>query len=276
MIELAPKHKYGLPIQHPVMPAAGVFGFGNEYHDLIDETVLGAVVTNPVSLHARKAARGPRFMTHGDHFLVHTGLPNPGLKRVLKEHRATWARRSLPTIVHLIATTPPEVAQAAQLLSGIQGVAGLELGLDDGAEVEAACAFLEAAREGHHPILVRIPFGDIYPLAEALAECGADALTLTAPPRARLPLAPDTEHDTEGLLLAKGRLYGPALMPLLLHQLARWIPRLAVPVVACGGITTTDAARACLELGAAAVQIDAVMWKRPNLLTEIAKELSNE
>ena len=49
MIELAPTHKYGLTLPTPVMPAAGVFGYGDVYRDLLDAGVLGALVTNPIS-----------------------------------------------------------------------------------------------------------------------------------------------------------------------------------------------------------------------------------
>ena len=75
-------------------------------------------------------------------------------------------------------------------------------------------------------------------------------------------------------LFARGRLYGPAILPLLLEQLARWADALPVPVIACGGITSPVEARACLNLGAAAVQIDALLWRRPALLAEVADALA--
>jgi dihydroorotate dehydrogenase (NAD+) catalytic subunit len=94
-IELAPHHKTGLPISSPLMPAAGVFGYGECYRDLIDDEALGALVTNPVSLRPRTAARAPRIAVHGETFVVHTGLPNPGLKRV-RRTTAPPDRQPLP------------------------------------------------------------------------------------------------------------------------------------------------------------------------------------
>ncbi|MEA3398047.1 MAG: dihydroorotate dehydrogenase [Chloroflexota bacterium] len=271
MIELAPHHKYGLPLPHPVMPAAGSFGYGEEYHELLDYDLLGALVTNPVSLRPRKAARPPRSGTRGDHFIIHTGLPNPGLKRVLRAHRAFWARQSLPIIVHLVATTPAEVAAACSILSGERGVAGIELGLDENTPPAQAVALLHAARSTSvQPLIARVPFGGVESLAQPLAENGADALTLTAPPRALLP-APGAPED-----FMRGRLYGPALFPLLLHTLARWVERLPVPIIACGGVASPEDARACLALGAVAVQVDALLWRDPVLLEHIAKELNDD
>ena len=272
MIELAPHHKYGLSLPHPVMPAAGSFGFGEEYRELLDYNLLGALVTNPVSLRPRQAARPPRSGTRGNHFIIHTGLPNPGLKRVLRAQRAFWARQSLPIIVHLVATTPAEVAEACSILSGERGVAGIELGLDEHTPPAQAVALLHAARSmSTQPLIARVPFGGVESLARPLAENGADALTLTAPPRALLPVP----HAQAGDFM-RGRLYGPALFPLLLHALACWVERLPVPIIACGGVASPEDARACLALGAVAIQVDALLWRDPALLEHIAKELNDD
>jgi dihydroorotate dehydrogenase (NAD+) catalytic subunit len=265
-IELAPHHKYGLPLPSPVMPAAGAFGYGEAYRDLIDYGDLGAIVTHPVSLRRRPVAHGPRVAARGEGFVVHTGLPNPGLKRVVREHRDFWARGPLPVIVHLLTTTPEEVARGVERLAGVRGVMGVELGLDDGTPLEEALAYLDAAHAAPLPVIARVPFGDVRSLALPLAEGGADALTLTAPPRAILPLA-----GREGGV--RGRLYAPALLPLLLELLDRWCETLPVPVIACGGIASTEDALACLERGAVAVQVDALLWRDPSLLAHIAHDV---
>lgn len=274
MIELAPRHKFGLPIASPVMPAAGAFGYGDTYHDLVDLRVLGALVTNPVSLNPREGARGQRIAVHGDHFVAHTGLPNPGVQRVLRHYRQMWERLPIPVIVHLIATTPAETAKAAERLSGIPNVAGIELGLVDNITPQRALNLLDAARaDGDLPVIVRVPFTSVDALAPLLANHGADALTLTAPPRAVLPVL-DAPEDSEVRRYLRGRLYGTALFPLLLNVLARWCSKLPVPVIACGGIASLQDAIACLELGATALQVDALLWRDPVILQRIAEGLA--
>ncbi|MGC9394246.1 MAG: hypothetical protein ACP5J4_05275 [Anaerolineae bacterium] len=274
MIELAPHHKFGLPIASPVMPAAGAFGFGDTYHDLVDLRVLGALVTNPVSFTPRNAARGKRIAIHGEHFVTHTGLPNPGVKRVLRQHRQLWERLPIPVIVHLIATTPAETARAAEQLSSIPNVVGIELGLVDNITPQRALNLLDATRaEGDLPVIVRIPFTGVDALAPSLADHGADALTLIAPPRAVLPVLEAPENNETRRYL-RGRLYGPALFPLLLNTLARWCSKLPVPVIACGGIASLQDAIACLELGATALQVDALLWRDPAMVQRIAEGLA--
>lgn len=274
MIELAPNHKYGLSIEVPVMPASGTFGFGDAYGDLVDISRLGAIVTNPVSLQPRRSAQGQRIATHGDTFLVHTGWPNPGARRVIREHSATWERLTVPVIVHLLANGTAEVAQAAALFSTIPNVRGIELGYTAGVSRKRASEFLAVASlEGDLPVIAQIPFDRVEDLAPYLARQGADALTLTAPPRAVLPVFND-EDDVGVARFSRGRLYGRALFPLLLNTLSRWASKLPVPVIACGGISSAADALTCLTLGAAAVQVDALLWRDPALLNHIAQALA--
>ena len=273
MIELAPNHKYGLPLKSPVMTASGAAGYGDEYSDLIDYSLLGALVTNPVSLRPRKAARGTRLRIHSGHLVVHTGLPNPGVKAVVQKYRKVWERLSIPVIIHLLATTPGETAKVATHLSNVTGVLGIELGLADHIKSDRAVQMVHAAMEGDLPVLVRIPFGRVDELAPLLAKEGASTLILTAPPRVVLP--PEQGFHDEDLRFYRGRLYGPAVLPLLLETLSRWARKLPLPIVACGGIQSANQALACLNLGAAAVQIDAVLWRNPTLLQSITLELTH-
>ncbi len=270
LIELAPRHKYGLPITAPVMPAAGAFGYGDAYRDVIAVHDLGAIVTNPVSWRPRRAAGGPRIVIHDESFLVHTGHPNPGLRKIVRQYRRSWEHLDVPIIVHLLATTPPDVAEAAAWLSGVHIVAGIELGLAADVTSEQAVILLEAAQtEGDLPVIARVPFGRVGELAPLLAEEGADALTLTTPPRGML-----TVDDDGGMRFVQGRVYGRALFPLLLNELSQWAKKAPVPVIACGGIATPDEAQACLDVGAVAVQIDALLWRAPEMVNEMIQHLA--
>ena len=96
MIELAPKHKYGLPIASPVMPAAGAFGYGDTYHDLVDIHALGALVTNPVSLQAAiRRAKASASSSTATTSSRTPDCPIAGLRRVLKQHR-----KAVGTLAH--------------------------------------------------------------------------------------------------------------------------------------------------------------------------------
>ena len=65
------------------------------------------------------------------------------------------------------------------------------------------------------------------------------------------------------------------VLPLLLGTCPDGHSKLPVPIIACGGIQSAQEAMACLNLGATAVQIDAVLWRNPSLLDKINLELGD-
>jgi dihydroorotate dehydrogenase (NAD+) catalytic subunit len=265
-IPLTRPGKNSLIVETPVMPAAGVFGFGEQYRDLIDFDKLGALVTNPVTYKPWSPATGTRVVPLDAGLLVHTGLPNPGLSKVIAHHRTTWERLPVPIIVHVVATTVDEVRRCIHKLDEEETVAGIELGLNDGISTAEAQAAVRAATDrSDKPVLVRLPFGVTVDLAAAVADAGAGGLVICAPPRG-------TARDSGGRLVS-GRLYGPMIKPLVLRLVGQIARRMDVPVIGAGGIHSPEDARDYLEAGAVAVQVDSATWINPKLLEHIARDL---
>jgi dihydroorotate dehydrogenase (NAD+) catalytic subunit len=287
-VNLAPNHKYGLMLPASVMPACGMMGYGEVYRDLVDVSALGAMVTHPVSYRPRRAAKGARIAFHGHHTLIHTGWPNPGIRRVIRGHGNLWSRYPIPVIVHVLATNSTDVGRVAERLSSVEGVAGLELGFASDVLLDDVPVLVDAAKfEGSFPLIAKVPFDRVRDMIPVLVDTGVDALTLTAPPRAVLPRYREDDSVrnvglSEDILPAdpfpirylRGRLYGPARFPHLLDILATWSSVLSVPLVACGGISNAREALACLSLGADAVQIETCVWRDPTILNVIAAALA--
>ncbi len=265
MIDLAPSHKRGLALRSPLLNAAGVLGFADEYAGLIDFARLGAFVTNPVTARPRTPARGEHAREFDGGVLIHTGLPNPGIGEAVRQHARRWARLACPVVVHVAGTTPDEVAACIERLEALENVAGVEIGLRDGvAAAEAEALVASAARLGSLPVLARLPLLEAERLGEAVARAGAQAVVVGSPPRGTLPL-PDG-----GWL--SGRIYGPAVFPLALQAVRQAAGRLGCPVVGAGGIHGPDDARAMLEAGAVAVQVDAAVWRDPRVFERLAEK----
>src|SRR3990172_6552964 len=91
-VEITRPDKHTLMIDTPVMPAAGTFGFGDAYRGIIQVEKLRAIVTNPVSYKPWHPASGTRVIPLDAGVLVHTGLPNPGISKVLSHNRAAWSK----------------------------------------------------------------------------------------------------------------------------------------------------------------------------------------
>lgn len=268
VFEITRSGKNSLTIDTPVMPAAGTFGFGDVYRDVVNIEKLGALVTNPVTYEPWSPASGTRVVSLDGGVLVHTGLPNPGLSKVLKKYENLWSILPLPVILHLVGTTPEQMRKSAQQLDDEDTVDAIELGLNDDIDTRDAEKLVRALVENcEKPVLVRLPMQDITDLAEAVADAGAGALVVTAPPRG-------TVRDPKTGRLISGRVYGPLVKPLVLRlvgQLARRIQD--VPVIGAGGIHSAQDARDYIEAGARAVQIDSATWVSPRLLEIIARDL---
>jgi dihydroorotate dehydrogenase (NAD+) catalytic subunit len=242
--------KIDLSLSKPLMNAAGSLGFAPEARGAVDLSPLGAFITNPISPGERSPARGVRYLPFPGGFLLHTGYPNPGLKTAIRHYAARWRRSPLPVLIHLLPGSPQETAQMVQALETVEGIAGLEVSLPLNADGASVLAFSQAAR-GELPVVLRLPLEGATRLAPHLASTGLAGISL-APPRGTLPL-PDGGF-------VQGRLYGPALFPLALavvQALARW----DIPVIAAGGVYQPEQAEALLRAGAAAVQLDSVLWQ---------------
>jgi dihydroorotate dehydrogenase (NAD+) catalytic subunit len=267
-IELAPNHRIGLALVNPVMPAAGCFGFGTEYARLVETAALGAVVVGPLTAGPRPGAEPPRTVPLPGGVLLHTGLANPGIAAVVRRCVRAWARSPVPVIVHVAGTSPAETAAGCRRLSAVEAVAGVELGLPDGADPDENAAIIRAARAAAaQPLIVRLPLAKAEALCELAVEAGAAALTVAAPPRGSV------WHQSGGRFVT-GRLYGPSVLPLALCALRRVAELVTVPLIGCGGVHTVEDALAFLRAGAVAVQIDAALWGDPACLARVARALA--
>ncbi len=266
MIELTRPGKNSLTVETPVMPAAGTFGFGDLYRDLIDIEKLGALVTNPVTYQPWNPAGGTRVVKLDGGILMHTGLPNLGLSKTLARYRAMWNTLPLPVILHVVATNTDDVRRCMVEIEREECVQAVELGLNDEVSPgEAGWLVRAAAEKSEKPLIVRLPLNDAERLARAAVDAGADALVACAPPRG-------TARDAAGRLIG-GRLYGPLVKPIILRLVGQIARQVDVPVIGAGGVHNPQDARDYIEAGARAVQVDSVTWVQPKMLEIIARDL---
>jgi dihydroorotate dehydrogenase (NAD+) catalytic subunit len=266
-VEITRSGKDSLFINTPVMPASGTFGFGDVYRGIVNVEKLGAIVTNPVTYQPWHPAAGTRVIPLDAGVLVHTGLPNPGISKVLSKHRDMWARMPVPVIMHIVATTPEHVARCAARIESEDCIAAIELGLNDDTGPQTAENFVRAlTRYTEKSVLVRLPMQNAYELAEPVAYAGAGALVVSAPPRG-------TARDPYSGRLVPGRIYGPIVKAMTLRMVGQLATRIDIPIIGAGGIHSPQDARDFIEAGARAVQVDSVTWVEPKMLEIIARDL---
>jgi len=263
MIELAPHHKIGLPLSNPVMIASGCGGYGQAYRQLIDLSAFGALVTNPITLRPRRGMQQPRLAETAAGFVLGTGARNPGVKKVIRQYSKHWRGWSVPVIAHLPADEPDDLRRTARALAGTDTIAGIELGIPSLATPRELEYWIQAVREGCMlPLLVKLPLDAVVEMAEIAVEAAADTLVIGSPPPASAQTLVGERID--------GDLYGPALHSLVLYNIQYIRELVEVPILAVGGIHSLADAQAFLAAGAAAVQIDSLLFIEPKQAAEIA------
>jgi len=210
---------------------------------------LGAFITNPISRRPRQPAGNRSYLPFPGGFLLHTGLPNPGISAVIRQHRRRWASASLPVVAHLLAETPETLAEMVRKLEGVENILAVEIGLPPDCTPERLETFVDAAA-GELPVTVCLGPEQLPVLLAGAAQLKPAALHLTAP-RGALP-----GKDGE---LVSGRLYGPAVYPLMVNA-AREAARSGVPVIVDGGVYEKGQAETFLDLGVLAVGLGGVLW----------------
>jgi dihydroorotate dehydrogenase (NAD+) catalytic subunit len=245
--------KYDLEFPTAFMNAAGSLGFAPPA-DHLDLARLGAFVTNPISLKPHHPTRSPQIINYPGGFLMHTGYPNLGLKAVLQRYSEQWSRLEIPVIVHLLCERVTDLQVMLTRLENTAGVIAIELGLPPQVDPNMLLA-LARSISGELPVIMRIPLDHVSNLTDTLAilggEYGVAGFSL-GPPRGMLPAGPKR--------LVHGRLFGPGLFPLALAAV-QTLTRLNTPVIGGGGVYSLEQAEAMLASGAAAVQIDAALWR---------------
>jgi dihydroorotate dehydrogenase (NAD+) catalytic subunit len=251
MSELSARQE--LDFRSPWLNAAGSLGF-NPPDTWAWAEPIGAFVTNPVSLFPRTPAQERVVIPFPGGFLMHSGLPNPGLKGLLAGARR-WDRSIVPLWVHIIGDTPEEIESMVRVLESQEAVSAIELGIPPAAEPEQALK-LACAGVGELPLVVNFSLtaaGESW--VDKLAGLGASAVSLGAP---RGLLRAAGGPGFAGKLIA-GRLYGPAVLPLALAAVHA-LRRQPLPVIAGGGVYRKADGEALLAAGAIAVQLDSVLW----------------
>ena len=242
-------YKRDLLLEKPFLNSPGTLGFTPNPYSMPFLSKLGGFITNPISLRPRKPASNRACLPFPGGFLLHTGLPNPGINRVIARYKNRWAGAPLPVIVHLLAETPESMAEMIRKLEGIENIMAVELGLPPGCTPQLLSQVMDAAL-GEIPIILCLSPEQISPLQESLSEITPIALHLTEP-RGTLP-------DPKGKLVS-GRIYGPGIFPTMLNAAGQLIDS-GHQLIVSGGIFNQKQAQTFLDMGITAVGLGSFLW----------------
>jgi len=275
MIDLAVRVG-GLTLANPVMPASGTFAEGLD--KVMDFDRLGAFVTKTITRELRDGNPLPRVVERAGGLINSIGIPSKGVPHFLKEILPYYAKYKPPLVVSISAPTAEDFACLATELTRA-GVAAIEANIscpnieEDGkafamraSSTEAVVRQLRAATS--LPLWVKLTpnTGDLPEVARAAERAGADALVVA---NTILAMAIDLETFKPCLGNIMGGLSGPAIKPIVLRQVYQCARAVKIPVIGCGGISTTEDAVEYMLAGASAVQVGTATFVQPAAMTTI-------
>jgi dihydroorotate dehydrogenase (NAD+) catalytic subunit len=276
----------GLVLRNPILVASGTFGYGTEYADVVDVQRLGAICCKGTTLKPRIGNPTPRVTETPAGMLNSIGLQNPGVDAVIEKYANTWARWDVPVIVNVAGESVADYVEVVRRLEGVPGIAGIELniscpnvgkgGLQFAIDPEAAGSVTAAVRRATDlPLLVKLSpnVADVRPIARAIADAGADALTAVNT-LSGIALAPSRAKPLLGSIY--GGLSGPAIKPVALRIVYEVAQIVDIPIVAIGGVTELADVLDYLAVGAVAVQVGTAIFADPTLPVRLVDELGGE
>jgi dihydroorotate dehydrogenase (NAD+) catalytic subunit len=281
-VDLPLTHKRGLRLSSPVMTASGTFGNGLEHLKSFDIQQLGAIVSKAITLRPRRGNPQPRIAETAAGMINSIGLQNIGIEAIIRDVVPVWATWQVPVIANIAGESVGDYTKLARRLDALPGVSGLELniscpnvesGLEFGSDPRAAAELTEAVRgQTELPLLVKLTpnVGDIVAVARAVAEAGADALTLVNTYPA---MSIDTGARRPALGWGSGGLSGPALKPIALRLVYQVADALDIPVIGCGGITSGRDAVEYIMAGARAIQVGTATFLNPRAPLDVQEEI---
>jgi len=284
-VQLAPRNQRGLKLSNPVIAASGTFGYGDEMSTICDIQRLGAIICKATTLKPCFGNPQPRIAETPDGMLNTIGLQNTGIDVLIRDKAPLWANWHVPVMVNIAGKSIDEYAELAKRLDNIHGISGLEINIscpnvasgciEFGANPVSAATVTRTVRQSTSlPIIVKLTpnTNDVVGLAQAVAEAGADAISLINTLKG---MAIDVKQRRPILANVSGGLSGPAIKPIALYMVYQVAAAVDVPIIGGGGIMTAQDALEFIMAGATAVEVGTATFINPTATTDIIDGLDS-
>ncbi len=262
----------GVPLKNPVVVASGTFGFGREYGQFYDLSELGAICCKGLTLHPRQGNPAPRIAETPMGILNSVGLQNPGVDGFIAHELPLLQRSDVKVIANISGDTPEEYGVMCERLSAA-GVDMIEVniscpnvkagGMAYGTRPELAAEVTKMAKShATVPVMVKLSpnVTDITEIARAVADAGADALSLINTLRG---MRIDVSSRRPILKMNVGGLSGPAVLPIAVRMVWEVACAVKLPILGMGGVSTGEDAAQLMLAGASAVAVGTALFADP-------------
>lgn len=265
-----------LELANPVMTASGTFGYGSEYEEFFDPSILGAVVVKGVAPKPVHGNPTPRVAEVTSGMINAIGLQGPGIEKFLHDdHYLPWLRKhNCKTIVNIWGKSVDDYHYVAERLDAdSDGIAALEInvscpnvkegGISFSSDTAAMGKVIAAVRSATKlPLITKLSpnVRSMPEFARAAAANGSDIVSMinTIP-----AMAIDIETRRPKIANITGGLSGPAVKPVAVKMVYETARAVDIPIIGMGGIFSGEDAVEFLLAGASAIAVGTAIFADP-------------
>ncbi|MBR1585849.1 MAG: dihydroorotate dehydrogenase [Clostridia bacterium] len=274
----------GIPLDNPVIPASGTFGYGYEFASLYDINCLGTFSFKGTTREPRFGNPTPRIAECTAGMINAVGLQNPGVNAVIRQElprlKACFHKPVMANVsgfsVEDYAYTCEKLDQQAQVgwlevnisCPNVHG-GGMSFGTDPKAAAEVTAAVKRVTKK---PVIVKLSpnVTDIVSIARACEDAGADGISLI---NTLLGMRIDLKSRRPVIANTMGGFSGPAIFPVALRMVYQVARAVRIPVVGMGGVSRAEDVIEMMLAGATAVEIGAENLVNPFVCRDIIAAL---
>lgn len=272
----------GLKFKNPILAASGTFGFGEEFSEIYDLSILGGICSKGLTLNSRSGNKGIRLWETPMGLMNSIGLENPGVDKFIMEELPRMKTYNTIIFANLGGHCEEDYFEGIYKLNDTN-VDAVELniscpnvksgGMAFGVKSSVAYEIVSRVRKiCKKPLMVKLsPNAENIPdMAVACEAAGADAISLINTIQA---MAIDIKNKKAVFENVYAGLSGPCVKPIALRMVHEAAKMVNIPICGLGGITTAIDVIEFIMAGATLVQIGTANFIKPDIAIDIINDL---
>ena len=273
-----------LTLKTPIIGASGTYGYNDEFEDFIDLEYFGAITTKGITLEKRLGNEGERIFEVEGGMINRIGLENVGIEAFIKEKLPVLKEKNIYFILNIAGSTVEEYEKISTIAQK-NNIKAIEVNvscpnvqsgcLEFGLNPDSLFKLIKKIRAVYGGFLIvklSANTSDIKPLAKAAEDAGADAISAINTLRG---LGVKLEYNGKSFskTSVQGGLSGKCIKPVAMYSINQIKSVVDIPIIAMGGISSTEDILEFLSVGADAVQIGTANFIDPSICSRLAIEL---
>lgn len=274
----------GIPLDNPIIPASGTFGYGYEFAELYDINILGTFSFKGTTKEPRFGNPTPRIAECPQGMINAVGLQNPGVDKVISEELPRLKQCfSKKVMANVSGFSVEDYAYTCKRLNDCEQIGWFEVniscpnvhggGMSFGTSPEAAAEVTRAVKlTTDKPVIIKLSpnVTDITEIAKACEDAGADGISLI---NTLLGMRIDLKTKKPVIANKMGGFSGSAVFPVALRMVYQVSKAVSIPIIGMGGVSSAEDVIEMMLAGATAVGVGAANLIEPFICRDIINRL---